>query len=211
MNVTDYWPMAQEYSVWNAAVAALKFWTTDLEAHVLSSAIEQVYNAFLYSMSTHLLHQQSDEVLFGCFVTTLNTTFESKLALEDQGYKSGSENFNIPTPLRRTSRIHHILSDQNISFDPVTACSMHTSQSHCKPIQHQLTFSSSDDDDDTSTVDNSSPSSTAPLQHPVDFIDQPHSKYTLPICDDLDDDKEEEDFQTISKEDDNWTMEEIPD
>ena len=47
MNVTDYWPMTQEYSVWNAAVAALQFWTADLEAHVFSSAIEQVYNAFL--------------------------------------------------------------------------------------------------------------------------------------------------------------------
>ena len=57
MNVTDYWPMATEYSVWNVAVAALQFWTADLEAHVLSSAIEQVYNTFFYSTSTHLLHQ----------------------------------------------------------------------------------------------------------------------------------------------------------
>ena len=30
------------------------------------------------------------------------------------------------------------------------------------------------------------------------------------MCDDLDDD-EEEDFQTVSLEDDHWTMEEIPD
>ena len=36
-NVTDDWPMAREYSVWNAAVAALQFWTADLEVHVLSS------------------------------------------------------------------------------------------------------------------------------------------------------------------------------
>ena len=88
MNTADYWPMAREYSVWNAAVAAVQFWTADLEAHVLSSAIEQVYNAFFYSTSTHLLHQQSDEILFGHFVTTLNATFESKLALEDEGYES---------------------------------------------------------------------------------------------------------------------------
>ena len=46
MNVTDYWPMAREYSVWNSAVAALQFWTADLKMHVLSSATEQVYNAF---------------------------------------------------------------------------------------------------------------------------------------------------------------------
>ena len=78
MNVTDYWPMAREYSIWNDAVAALQFWTADLEAHVLSSAIEQVYNAFIYFTSTRLLCQQSDEVIFSCFVTTLNAAFESK-------------------------------------------------------------------------------------------------------------------------------------
>ena len=60
MNVIDYWPMAREYSVWNATVAALQFGTADLKVHVLSSAIEQVYNTFFYSTSTHLLCQQSD-------------------------------------------------------------------------------------------------------------------------------------------------------
>ena len=134
MNITDYWPMAREYSVWNATEAALQFWTADLEAHVLSSAIEHVYNAFFYSTSTHLLHQQSDEVLFSHFMTTLNAAFESKLALEDEGYENGSENFNMPTPLRRTSRTHHISSDENISFDPATPCSTGTSQLHCKPV-----------------------------------------------------------------------------
>ena len=134
MNVTDYWPMAREYSIWNAAVAALQFWTADLVAHVLSSAIEQVYNTFFYTTSTHLLHQQSEEVLFGHFVTTLNATFESKLALEDESYESGSENFNIPTPLRHTARIHHTSSDDNISFDPTTACSMGTRKSCHKPV-----------------------------------------------------------------------------
>ena len=37
-----------------------------------------------------MLHHQSDELLFGCFMTTLNTTFESKVALEDKGYESYS-------------------------------------------------------------------------------------------------------------------------
>ena len=46
MNAADYWPMAREYSIWNAAVAALQFGTADLESHVLWSTIEQVYNAF---------------------------------------------------------------------------------------------------------------------------------------------------------------------
>ena len=210
MNVTDYWPMAREYSVWNAAVAALQFWTTDLKAPVLSSTIEYVYNAFFYSISTHLLHHQSDEVLFSCFVTTLNATYESKLALEDEGYESGSENFNIPTSLRRTSKICHVLSDENIFFNPATPHSTGTSQSHHKPVQHWLIFSSSDNED-TLIVDNPSPASIATLQNPIDFLQQPPSKCTLPICDDIDDDKEEEDFSTVSLEDDHWTMEEIPD
>ena len=47
MNTTDYWQMAREYSVWNAAIAALQFWTADLKAHALSSTIEEeVYTAF---------------------------------------------------------------------------------------------------------------------------------------------------------------------
>ena len=96
MNITDYWSLAREYSIWNATVAALQFWTADLEAHILRSPIEQVYNAFFYTTSTHLLCQQSEEVLFGCFVTTLNTAFESKLTLEDEGYESGSEISTYP-------------------------------------------------------------------------------------------------------------------
>ena len=87
MNTTDHWPLAREYSILNAMVTALQFWTVDLEAHVLSSTIEQVYNTFFYTTSMYLLCQQSEEVLFGNFVTTLNAAFESKLTLEDKGYE----------------------------------------------------------------------------------------------------------------------------
>ena len=52
MNVTDYWPMAREYSVWNATVAASQFWTADLKAYVLSSSIEKVFSVFFYSTYT---------------------------------------------------------------------------------------------------------------------------------------------------------------
>ena len=90
---------------------------TDLKAHVISSTIEQVYSAFFYSTSTYMLCQQSDEVLFGHFVTTLNAAFESKLTLEDKGYDSGSKHFNIPTPLRRSCKIHHIL---RVGMHPLT-------------------------------------------------------------------------------------------
>ena len=52
MDPVDYWMMAGEYSIWNATIAALQFWTADLKAHILSSTIEQVYNTFFYSTST---------------------------------------------------------------------------------------------------------------------------------------------------------------
>ena len=108
--------------------------------------------------STHLLCQQSGEILFSHFMTTLNAAFESKLAMEDKGYGSGSKNFNIPTPLRRTSKIHHVSSVKNASFDPdpVTLCSTCTRESHCRPI----TYSSSEVDDGTSIDETPSLDST---------------------------------------------------
>ena len=142
-------------------------------------------------------------------MTTLNAMFESKLALEDEGYESGSKNFNIPTPLQCTPRIHHVSSDDNISFDPTTGCSMGTHKSHHKPVWCHLSFSSSDNKD-IFTVDIPSTYSTAPPKNPIDFPQQPHFKWTLTIHDDLDD-EEEDNFQTVSLEDDHWTTEEIPD
>ena len=76
MNAIDYWPMAREYLVWNAAIAALQFWTADLKAHTLSITIEEVYSTFLYPASAHTLHQQPDKILFSHFMTTLNAAFE---------------------------------------------------------------------------------------------------------------------------------------
>ena len=71
MNITDYWPMAREYSIWNATIASLQFWTADLNLVTLGIATEEVYSA-----SSHTLHQQSDKILFGCFMIVLNATFE---------------------------------------------------------------------------------------------------------------------------------------
>ena len=170
MDPVDYWLMAREYSIWNAAVAALQFWTADLKAHILSSAIEQVYNTFFCSTSMLLLCWQSAEILFSHFMTTLNATSESKIALEDEGYESGNENFNIPTPLRRTFKIHHISSVKNASFDPdpVTPCSTGTREAHCRSVHRCLTCSSSEDDDDTPTDEIPSLDSTSPVQYYLD-------------------------------------------
>ena len=91
--------MAREYLIWNATIASLQFWTADLDPITLSIATEEVYWEFFYSTSTYTLHQQPDEILFAHFMTTLNAAFEQRLAMEDDGYESGSENFNNPPPL----------------------------------------------------------------------------------------------------------------
>ena len=118
MNTPDYWPMAREYLVWNAAISALQFWTADLEASALNSTIEEVYMPFFYTDASYRLHWQSDKTLFGHFLTTLNATCDISLHLKDKGYESGSENFNIPTPLRWVAKIHHVSSAENASFNP---------------------------------------------------------------------------------------------
>ena len=176
--------------------------------------MEQVYNAFFYSTSTHLLCQHSDEILFSCFITTLNAAFESKLALEDEGYESSSEHFNIPTPCRWTSKIHHISCVENASFDPdqVTPCSTGTRESHHRPVHRCLTFSSSEEEDDDTHADEIPPTdSTPPVQYHLDAFQQSSSKYILSTYITLEEEEEEEDFPTVPLNDEHWNMEEIPD
>ena len=87
MNVADYWPMAREYSIWNATIASLQFWTVDLDPVTLGIATEEVYSAFFHSTSTHTLCQQSDKILFGHFIIALNAAFDQQLALADEGMR----------------------------------------------------------------------------------------------------------------------------
>ena len=99
MDTADYWPMAREYSIWNATITTLQFWTEDLDPVILGRATERVYTTFFYSSTSHTLHQQSDETLFGHFVIALNTAFNQQLLLADEGYESGSDTIDSPTPL----------------------------------------------------------------------------------------------------------------
>ena len=57
-----------------------------------------------------MLCQQSDEVLFGHFMTTLNAAFESKLTLEGKGYEIGSKILTYP---------HHIEEPPKFTMSPV--------------------------------------------------------------------------------------------
>ena len=119
--------MAREYSIWNATVASLQFWTADLDPVTLGRATEHIYTTFFYSPSSHTLHQQSNKILFGCFVITLNAASDQQLSLADEGHESGSDTINLPTPLRKTPQIHHVSSMEHTSFDPApaTPCSDH--------------------------------------------------------------------------------------
>ena len=211
MTTTDYWQMAREYLIWNAVVAALNFWTADLKAYFLGSTTEEVYRAFFYAPLAHTLHQISDEILFGHFMTTLNATFEQKLALEDEGYESSSENYNIPTPLRRTSKIHHVSSIENPSSNPVLVTPCNTRQSCLRPVHRRLTYSPSDDND-TSEDEISSPCSMPQVQYPTPDTRLSPSKHTLAAYEHLEEEADEEDnFQTVPLDDEHWTTEEIPD
>ena len=96
MNVIDYWPIVRDYSIWNTTIASLQFWTADLDQITISMATEVVYSAFFYSTSAHTLHQQSDKILFGHFVITLNAAFDQQLPLADEGYESHSDTINLP-------------------------------------------------------------------------------------------------------------------
>ena len=181
MNTVDYWLMAREYSIWSAAIASLQFWTEDLNPVTLGRATEHVYTTFFYSPMSHTLCQQLDETLFGCFIIALNAAFDQQLSLADEGYESGSDTINLPTPLRKTPHIHHVSSMEHISFNPVLTTPHSTPQTPPRPVCRHLSFSS---------ADSYTPDST-------------------PVCSDSLED-EEEDFQMVPLEDEHWMSEETP-
>ena len=190
MNVADYWLMAREYLIWNAPHNFIKFWTAGLNPVTLCIAREEVYSAFFYSTSSHTLHQQSDKILFSHFKTALNAAFEQQLALADDGYESSSDTFNVPTPLRKMPRIHHLSSIENASFNPNPVMSQNTFQTPPRPVCRQLSFSSCNDSD---TSGNTSPTpSVTPAGTQVCL-------------------EEEEDFQMVALDDTHWTTENVPD
>ena len=186
MDATDYWPMAREYSIWNAAIASLQFWTADLNTLTLGTVIDEVYSAFFYTASSHTLHQQSDEILFSHFMITLNAAFERKLALEDEGYESGSENFNIPTPLRKTPKIHLLSRIKNASFNPDSVMPCSTDQSHRRLVCRWLTYNSSNNSD------------TSEEEVPTALRATPVAQVHL-------EEEEEEEFQMVPLDDKHWT------
>ena len=82
-------------------------------------SLKCIYTTFFWTPTSHTLHQQSEDVLFGCFVIALNAAFSQQLSLADEGYESGSDTVDLPTPLQKTPHIHHVSSIEHASFNPV--------------------------------------------------------------------------------------------
>ena len=104
------------------------------------------------------------------------------MSLADEGYESGSDTIDLPTPLQKTPHIHHVSNIEHTSFNPVPTTPHSTPQTAPRPVCRCLSFSS---------ADNYTPDST-------------------PVCSDSQDDEEEEDFQTVPLDDTHWTSEETP-
>ena len=135
METAEYWPMVHKYAIWNTAIASLQFWAEDLNPITLGIASECIYTTFFWTPTSHTLHQLSEDVLFGCFVIALNAAFTQQLSLADEGYQSGSNTADLPTPLQKTPCIHHVSSMEHASFDPActTPCSTATITYHGSP------------------------------------------------------------------------------
>ena len=135
METAEYWLMACEYAIWNAAIASLQFWAGDLDLITLGIASEHVHTTFFWTPTSHTLGQLSEDVLFGCFVIALNAAFTQQLSLADEGYESGSDTVDLPTPLRKSPCIHHMSSMEHASFNPAhtTPCNTVTITPHSSP------------------------------------------------------------------------------
>ena len=204
METAEYWPMACRYAIWNTAITSLQFWAEDLDPITLGIASERIFTTF-WTPTSHTLWPLSEDVLFGCFVIALNAAFTQQLSLADEGYESGSDTVDLPTPLRKTPCIHHMSSIEHASFNPVhtapqntvtiTPCS--SPQTPARPVHCHLSFSSDSDQDPDSTpvYSDSSDDDQDPDSNPV-YPDSP--------------DDEEEDFSTVPLDDEHWTLEIVP-
>ena len=74
------------------------------------------------------LCQLPEDVLFGCFVIALNAAFTQQLSLADEGYESGSNTADLPTPLQETpSHTPHVQHGTCI----LKSGTYHTSEHNC--------------------------------------------------------------------------------
>ena len=197
METADYWPMAHEYTIWNATIVSLQFWAEDLDPVTLGIASECVYTTFFWTPTSHTLCQLPEDVLFGCFVIALNAAFTQQLSLADESYESGSDTTDLPTLLWKTPHILHVSSMDHASFNPVstTPCSTVTT-TPCSTV--------------TTTPCSMPQTPDRPVCRCLSFSsDTDHTPDSTPACSNSSD-EEEEDFPVVPLEDKHWTLEIVP-
>ena len=159
METAEYWLMACEYGIWNAAITSLQFWAEDLDLITPGIASECVYTTFFWTPTSHTLRQLPEDVLFGHFVIALNAAFTQQLSFADEGYESGSDTMDLPTPLRKTPHILHVSSLDHASFNPVhttphravTSTPTRLSQMPTRSVHRHLSFNSNSDQESDDT------------------------------------------------------------
>ena len=106
--------------------------------------------------------------------------------------------------------MHHIFSIESTSFDPVPVTPHSTRDLQLRPVCRRLTDNSSDDDE-TAKDDVPSPCNAPQVQYHGCNPQSLSPKHTLHASIHLEGEDGEEDFQTISLDDEHWTTGEIPD
>ena len=124
------------------------------------------------------------------FMTTLNAALEQQLALKGESYESSSDTINIPTPLRKMPRIHHVSRIEHALFDLNLVMPHSTLQTPPRLVCRCLLFSPSNDSD---TSKDAPPTPRATPADAQVYLD------------------EEEDFQMVPLDDEHWTTKEVPD
>ena len=106
--------------------------------------------------------------------------FWMETCLEDEGYESGSERLNIPTPLCRAPCLYYISASDNLSFGPTTPLRHQTYSTQCpsnlNAMCHYLMF----DDDDDSSIDSSPLQGRSEQSSPVEPNGSPPHRWFLP-------------------------------
>ena len=159
-------------------------------------------------------------------------TCETELAQEDEGYESGSEHLNIPTPISRALRIYYFSEVEDLSFNLVNFGQSPTTPEHneecsphrhrwCRHRSHHLVFTSSDDESPVRPSEQCSPHASTnvidPTHRRADFSPSVHHNLYYPITTDcflteawVDDTSSEEHFPTVPLDDGIWAEEPIP-
>ena len=126
METAEYWPMAREYGIWNAAIASLQFWAEDLDPVTLGRSFWTCILSFLLDPNQpHLMPSYPKKPYLGCFILALNAAFTQQLSLQDEGYESGSTKMYWH-PYVKMPCIHHVSRFETCFFQPYTA--LHTDQ-----------------------------------------------------------------------------------